>query len=125
MPDDNPQTEEDMIQFVQDKICETLISHEKTKEDVQASRNNMFKLYDAATTFHLEEAEKCGAEIGDMKMTVEFLFNKELGAWELLALRQRFPVDLPNFPIKRLVGVYTVDPKFWKEVGKNKDDGDE
>lgn len=125
MADDSPQmSEEEMVQYVQDKIREGLDKAVmgRTKEDRQASRTKMLELYDDATAFHLEKAEKWGAEVGDMKMTAEFRFNKELGTWELETLQQRYPVDLPNMPIKSIRGVYTVDPKFWKG-GKKEDDG--
>lgn len=107
MMTDKSQTEEEIVQQVVDKVREGLIL-ERTKEDLQKSRAGFLELYDEATAIHLEEAEKCGAEIGVMKMTAEFRFNKKLGAWEIVELHQRFPMDLPNLPIKRLQGVYIV-----------------
>lgn len=119
MSKDEPQTEEEMVQFVHDSIRE---GFNPTKESKQRSRASFLSTYDEATAQHLKEAEDCGAEIGDMKLTVEFRFNKELGTWEISHLQERFPMDLPH-PIKRLYGVYTVDDKFWE--GKHGEDDEQ
>ena len=114
-------TEEGQRAFVTDSIRK---GFNPTREDKQRGRSSLLNMYDAATASHLEEAEKRGAEIGPMKMTAEFWFNKELGVWELQELKQRYPVDLPNFPIQYLRGVYTVDPKFWEGKAGDKNDDD-
>jgi hypothetical protein len=109
-------TAEGMHNYVVDKVREGL-THERTKEDVQQARTRLLDQYDDATAFHLKDAEKCGAEIGDMKMTAEFWFNKELGAWELENLRSNQGIKLKH-PIKRIYARFNADlgdPKEHKE----------
>ena len=87
------QEAEKLYQQACDAIREGLV---RTPEKIKAARETVLSDMDEVEAGRLEAVKETGHEVGKTKLTVEYVFDKELGIWEFRNLRLQEEIKFHN-----------------------------